>query len=421
MKRKLALLLAMLLVTVLVVRPYEGQALSTAEKIDKELKQLQDEIERTQHNQRYAENTAKDLTGKKQATKEDIAALLNRIDLVQKRLETSQNKAVAAEEKLFVTSQQLEVTNQELEVTNEELKDSIKQLKNREELMATRVRLWYTKGAASYLDMLLSSTSYSDFINRKDMVESIVRQDSDIAEQKREYSKNVTDKKAQVEEKKEQVEQKKRKIEEELKAIKVFYTEMEDHKAELEDNERQKEVLISKLTEDIEELEEISDEAEKQLKEFARKASELEAKKNKIKNYYTGGELGMPLKSEYRLSSVFGYRIHPISGKKKLHAGIDMAAPKGTPVYAAESGVVIVAQSWSGYGNCIIIDHGGGLWTLYGHLMNGGIYVKKGETVKKGDKIGGVGSTGQSTGNHLHFEVRVNSEPVNPAPYLNLN
>ena len=165
-------------------------------------------------------------------------------------------------------------------------------------------------------------------------------------------------------------------------------------------------------------MEEISEESAKQLTDLAKKASALEAKKNQIKNYYKGGKLGMPLKAEYRLSSPFGYRIHPITGKKTLHAGMDMAAPKGTSVYAAETGVVTIAQSWSGYGNCIIIDHGGGLWTLYGHLMNGGILVKVGQTVKRGEKIGLVGSTGQSTGNHLHFEVRKNAEPVNPAPYL---
>ena len=203
-------------------------------------------------------------------------------------------------------------------------------------------------------------------------------------------------------------------MEQELKEVKALYEEIKDRKAELQENEHEKEVMMAQIAAEIEEMEEISEESAKQLTALAKRSAALIAEKNRIKTYYKGGKLGMPLRVEYRLSSPFGYRHTSDNGKKKLHAGMDMAAPKGTSVYAAESGVVIVAQSWSGYGNCIIIDHGGGLWTLYGHLMNGGILVKKGETVKRGDKIGMVGSTGQSTGNHLHFEVRKNSEPVNP-------
>lgn len=390
MKRKMLLLLAMLMVTVLVAKPYDGQALSQVEKIDQEIKKLKEDMERAAHKQRYAEKTVEDLTGKQEATKEDIEKLLARIDTVQKRLESTQGKIAAAEEKLYQTGVELE--------------EAMKQRDIRNELFESRVRMSYTAGPVSFLDVMLSSTSFSDFLDRYDAVESIVAQDRDIADEKQAYTDKVAEMKVQRES--------------ELADVKKLYKELQGHKSQLEQDENDKEVLISKIATEIEEMEEISEESEKQLTELAKAASALEAKKNRIKNYYKGGKLGMPLKDEYRLSSAFGYRIHPITGKKKLHAGMDMAAPKGTAVYAAETGVVIVAQSWSGYGNCIIIDHGGGLWTLYGHLMNGGIHVKKGETVKRGEKIGSVGSTGQSTGNHLHFEVRKNSEPVNPAPYL---
>jgi murein DD-endopeptidase MepM/ murein hydrolase activator NlpD len=404
MKKKFAAVLVLLMGFVLVFKPYDGHALSESEKIDRELKKLKEQMEQLAHNQKYADNTVKNLKGQKEATKEDITKLLDRIEMVQQRLRTTQSKVDTAEDQLYATGEQLTLTTQQLD-------QSIKQLENREKMLDSRVRLAYTTGVTTYLDVLLSAKSFSDFLNRLDAVESIVKQDSDIAEQKRAYSADVKDKKHQVEVKKQQ-------IETDLQEIKSLYAEIADHKSELESNEQAKEEMVSKLSSQIEEMEEISEESEKQLTALAKKAAELEEKKNHIKNYYTGGKLGMPLKTEWRLSSPFGYRIHPITGKKKLHAGMDMAAPKGTSVYAAESGVVIVAQTWSGYGNCIIIDHGGGLWTLYGHLMNGGILVSRGETVKRGQKIGRVGSTGQSTGNHLHFEVRKNSEPVNPAPYL---
>lgn len=95
-----------------------------------------------------------------------------------------------------------------------------------------------------------------------------------------------------------------------------------------------------------------------------------------------------------------------------------MAAPQGTDIHAAEDGVVIVAEWWSGYGNTVVIDHGDGLWTLYGHIRNGGTVVHTGQTVKRGQKIAEVGSTGNSTGPHCHFEVRENNKPVNPMNYL---
>jgi len=387
-KKKLLLLVAMLVVVGMVGKPYDGQALSELEKIEQNLKKVRQEMQRAANSQKQAENKVNELTGKQQSTKADIETLLARIETVQKRLQNTQAKIAEAEEKLFLTGQELE--------------DAIKQRNNRDELMASRVRMAYTAGPVSFLDVLLSSASFSDFLSRFDAVESIAAQDRNILEEKKKYADDVADLKLQSEQ--------------ELAEIKKLYEEMENHKATLEQEESEKEVLISKLSQEIEEMEEISEESEKQLTELAKQASALEAKKNRIKTYYKGGKLGMPLKSEYRLSSPFGYRTHPITGKKKLHAGMDMAAPKGTPIYAAETGVVTVAQSWSGYGNCVIIDHGGGLWTLYGHMSK--ILVEKGQTVKRGEKIGLVGSTGQSTGNHLHFEVRKNSEPVDPAPYL---
>ncbi|REK69630.1 M23 family peptidase [Paenibacillus paeoniae] len=165
-------------------------------------------------------------------------------------------------------------------------------------------------------------------------------------------------------------------------------------------------------------LEVISEEQEKLLVALAAKVSKLNAEKNRIKNPYSGGKLGMPINSGARVTSNFGTRNHPITGKSHTHTGIDFGAPQGTDIFAAEGGVVIVSQLWSGYGNCIIIDHGNGLWTLYGHIRNGGLLVSVGDQVKRGQKIAEVGSTGNSTGPHLHFEVRKNEVPVNPSGYL---
>lgn len=117
-----------------------------------------------------------------------------------------------------------------------------------------------------------------------------------------------------------------------------------------------------------------------------------------------------------RVTSEYGYRTHPVYGTRRLHAGIDLGAPAGTPIYAANDGVVIFAGTQGGYGRTVIVDHGGGLTTLYAHMSELGSV--QGQTVRRGDTVGFVGSSGTATGNHLHFEIRVDGSPTNPRNYL---
>ena len=133
---------------------------------------------------------------------------------------------------------------------------------------------------------------------------------------------------------------------------------------------------------------------------------------------YNGISMMWPAPSYYKMSSKYGYRTHPITGKKKLHGGVDLAAPGGSAILAAQSGRVIVATYHWSFGNYIIVDHGNGYSTLYAHCSK--LLVKKGQTVSQGQRIANVGTTGSSTGNHLHFEVRINGARTNPMPYIGL-
>jgi murein DD-endopeptidase MepM/ murein hydrolase activator NlpD len=116
------------------------------------------------------------------------------------------------------------------------------------------------------------------------------------------------------------------------------------------------------------------------------------------------------------VTSPFGYRTHPIFGDTRLHTGIDIGAPYGAPVYAADNGTVTYVGAMSGYGNVVVVDHGGGLSTTYNHLS--AFFVGTGQSVGRGQQVGSVGCTGYCTGPHLHFEVRINGTPVDPMPYL---
>ena len=136
------------------------------------------------------------------------------------------------------------------------------------------------------------------------------------------------------------------------------------------------------------------------------------------KTTYTG-TFTFPLPANvYRITSYYGNRKDPFTGKTAYHSGYDFACAKGTKIYAADSGTVVIAKWNGGYGNCVTINHGGGIMTLYGHCSE--LLVTAGQKVSRGDVIAKVGSTGRSTGNHLHFEVRKNGSVIDPSPYIGL-
>nr|WP_183604299.1 M23 family metallopeptidase [Paenibacillus phyllosphaerae] len=376
-------------------QPYSGYAASQVDKINKELEKVRQQMEAATQNRKQADTYKAYYEKQSVATKQTMDNILSQIDTVGTQLTGVQSQIDTTEEKLLKTG--------------EELQEAEQRVASQDKLLQSRIRLMYTNGFVSYLDVLLSSTSFGDFLDRFDSLKSILGQDREILASHKEDKALVAEKKIQVEQT--------------LGEVRTMYAKLEDYQGFLVDKEQEKEVLVASYEEKAEESEEISEEQEELLMQLAKKVADLEeqkriASKKKKVTYYKGGKLAVPLQDSYRLSSNYGYRIHPITGKKKLHAGMDMAAPAGTPIYAAESGTVLVAQWWSGYGNAVIIDHGNGLWTVYGHIRNGGIKVEKGETVKRGQKIAEVGSTGQSTGNHLHFEVRLNGTPVEPSQYL---
>lgn len=395
MKKGLAVL-AVILLAAFVFQPYGGQAASSqVDKINKELQKVRAQMEAAAQSRKEADIYKQYYEKQKAQTAESVTEILSQIDSVSTQMTGVQT--------------QIEATEASLLKAGEDLQTAEERVVSRDKMLQSRIRLMYTNGFVSYMDVLLSSTSFSDFLDRFDSLQSMLGQDRDILDNHKKDQALIAQKKAE--------------IEKQLGQVRTMYGKLEDYQGLLVDKEQQKEVLVQQLSEKVEESEEISEEQEALLMQLAKKVADLEeekrkaAKKKKV-TYYKGGKLSVPLKDSYRISSNYGYRTHPVTGKRKLHAGLDMAAPKGTPIYAAESGTVLVAQSWSGYGNCVIIDHGNGMWTLYGHIRTGGIMVEKGQVVKRGQKIAEVGSTGVSTGNHLHFEVRINEKTVDPAPYL---
>ncbi|EXX88259.1 membrane protein [Paenibacillus darwinianus] len=399
--KKGLLFLAFILLASVVFRPVEGEAASGLNKIRSEISRLKQDMNNVENNLRKVDNAKQNVAQAKTATAESINLIIEQINSVNAEMETVTAQIAATESDLLNAAQALEDTQARIE--------------SRDELLQSRMRLMYTSGFVSYMDVLFNANSFSDFLGRFDSLQSILSQDKVILGQ-------FKSDKLLIEEKKQQVEQ-------QLAGIQQLYRKKENYYNTLKQKEQDKEVMIlqynnqmAELEERTEDLETISAEQKAQLLQLAKKEKEEMEKRRKKKNvvyYNTGGKLALPLKDEYRLTSGFGPRVNPFTGREgSMHTGLDMAAPLGTPIYAAEAGTVILAQSWSGYGNTVIIDHGNGMWTLYAHIRQGGIKVEKGQTVKRGEKIAEVGSTGNSTGNHVHFEVRLNDQAVSPSGYL---
>lgn len=305
---------------------------------------------------------------------------------------------------------------EDLDRTAVELQQADDRVAERDRLLKSRVRLMYMNGSVSYLDVILSATSFSDFLDRFYALQNVVGQDKTILEANKADRQIIAAKEEQ------------QKVQ--LAQVTALEAEEEAVKQKLLTQEKQKQVMIASLAKQEEAAEEISEEQEQAVKELALRQQKVIDEKRKEQEKlnkkpatpapkYSGGKLGWPIQGGGgTISDNFGYRIDPIKKIRKLHKGIDIAAPRGTSIVAAEEGDVLIADWTSGYGNTVVINHGNGMWTWYGHIREGGINVKVGDHVKRGQKIAEVGSTGDSTGNHLHFEVRMNQEATDPMPYL---
>jgi murein DD-endopeptidase MepM/ murein hydrolase activator NlpD len=201
-----------------------------------------------------------------------------------------------------------------------------------------------------------------------------------------------------------------------LSDLEAQYSDLEQYRAEVENRRREvaaeleiARVLLTRANRDIQEFEGEISALEHESDQIA---AELAARQS------SGGEspgvIGWPVNAQ--VGSPFGYRVHPIFGTRKLHTGVDLSAGAGAPITAAESGTVILAQTYGGYGRAVVVDHGGGLSTLYAHLSS--LLVSEGGSVERGEIIGYVGCTGYCTGPHLHFETRERGTPVDPMKYL---
>ncbi len=294
----------------------------------------------------------------------------------------------------------LDETNAEIQVKEEEIARHEENITAHNDAFKQVLRSMDETSASSYLELLLSSKSFSEFLVHVETINEITRHDTAIIDEMVRLKNSVEAAKAVIEAKKEE--------QEEARAI------VSGKKNTLQEKLNQKAELSKKLEQDIESYRKVYEKARQE--EESLKASLSSSLSSSSNSKYTGGKFCWPAPSYTRISSPYGYRNHPIFKTRKFHSGVDLAAPGGTNILAAADGTVKMSGWNGGYGNCVIIDHGGGISTLYGHASRN--LVSKGQKVTKGQVIAKVGTTGNSTGNHLHFEVLINGKTTDPMAYI---
>lgn len=353
------------------------------------------------------ENNTTDLQTQREELQNQLNEANGELEEVQSNLSENLQQIEKLDERIETTETQLE--EQESKIT--ELKNSINEIETelnivsekydkQKELFKQRLAAIYEAGETQYLDILLKSRSLSDFLSSYYIITEMAEIDNDLI--------------SELEEKKKTIDLSKQKLENEKNELATIVENQTRVARTLQNTKKMRESFIEKLSDEEKELQSKIDEINTQYEEVNRQI--LALVQQGIDTTYIGGELAWPVPGYTRITSKYAMRVHPITGQYKLHTGVDIGAPEGANFVAANDGIVIRAGMNTAYGNMVIIDHGGGISTLYAHGSE--ILVEVGQNVKRGDAVLKVGSTGYSTGPHAHFEVRINGVTTDPLPYI---
>lgn len=334
----------------------------------------------------------------KRQQSEELAGKIESLSEEKRILDEEAEAAIAEHE---ACKAELDATEARLEENEEKLKKTQADYEDKTEKLGKRVRDIYINGQISYMDVLFGAKDFSDLMTRMDLLKRVIKQDYDLVQL-------VLAEKADIERTKSSLEKD--------KAVQV----QQEEKARAARDEREikvakRKALLDRMKNDKAVIDAQYDElmaASKQVEEMLRRSSYASAAPAAV----GGGSGAMLWPMAGPVTSEFGWRIHPITGTQKFHSGVDIGGDYGQPIAAAQGGTVEYAGWISGYGNAVIISHGGGISTLYGHCQS--LAVGVGQQVSRGETVAYCGSTGNSTGPHCHFEVRQGGEPISPYSFL---
>ena len=436
---------AAVLIIMLPLKPDDYQAIT-----EDDVKRAERELEDAKQQAQQLDNKLNELNG----SISDTESYINQVDgwisdvtlqiyNLNQEINAKQAEIDAKQTQINDTLANIDAVKTSIAQTEINLSDAQTTEANQYSSMKLRIQYMYENGDESFLDILFSSDSMIDFLNNAEYISEISKYDREKLIEYGENKDRITNLLANLETQKSELETQEAKYETEL-------GELEEQKSVLDSKKSEQEVLQASYTDlynaknnelsnlesqqsdteykkqlALKEVEEQEQRVEQARKEYAAWLAEL-ARLNKDADAAVAAKLAeinvtgftWPVPGFNRITSQFGMRMHPILGYEKLHDGTDIsgAGINGTPILAAYSGTVVLAQSYWGYGNCVKIDHGGGVVSLYGHAS--AILVSVGQQVNAGDTIALVGSTGNSTAPHLHFSLIIKGEFVNPLDYV---
>jgi len=401
--KQMGVVAAVLAVILTSVLPTDNRV--SAAIISDSIKEKQNQIDQMQKEKETLSNNLSDLQQMKadlETKKSDLKTYVAQLD----------GNLAEIEQNIVNLNAQITTKEGEITETQAELEIAMETEATQQKDMITRIRRMYEQDTSTMLEVLITSDSMSEFLNRADSIERVAAYDQQKYE---EYKAN-----------REFVELCKAQLELEKEILDATKVSVEQEQANLESLIAQKNADITAYESDISNKAAAIAEYEQMIKDQDAEIAALEAAIAEEKRQmlagtgsdfdYDGGQFKFPLASYTRISDDYGNRTHPILGVQQFHNGVDFAAPKGTAIYAAYDGKVVAATYSATMGNYVMIDHGSELYTIYMHAS--ALYVKKGDIVVRGETIAGVGTTGRSTGNHLHFSVRKNGAYQSPWDYI---
>lgn len=353
------------------------------------------------------ENKLDSLSTEKSELEENLNNASNEIEFVKSQLSSELFELEELNSSILKNQQEIDIMKAEeenllqfIKTAEEELDKVTKKYNKQKDLLEKRLVAMYETKTTTYLDVLLNSKSLSEFISNYYLIEKIAEADRELLTSTEKIKKNIESITKTLENKK--------------KTLAENRDKSEKMKISLENMLAIKNSKVLQLSEEEIELHQKISEYQEQILNIEKEIKLLSIAS--VGSEYIGGVMAWPVPGYTRITSQFGLRTHPITGVYKLHTGVDIGAPLGSNFIAANDGIVIKAEYNVAYGNMVIIDHGGGITTLYAHGNK--ILVEVGQAVAKGTSILEVGSTGYSTGPHAHFEVRINGEYKDPLEYI---
>lgn len=390
---------------VMALRPLPVGASSLSQISSSTIQSMQNQISKAQQARKELQNSLSSVKDMVKKLEKEKSSLNNYVAKLDQNLQE-------IEEKIVQLSQQIVEKEAEIVRTQEELDAALKKEQSQHDSMGKHIRLIYQQGISHYFEVLLQAKSLGDLLNRITYVNSLAEYDKAMLDDfiaTREYVELC---KEQLNVEKALLDETKAGVETEQQALEVLIQEKAAEIKRYENNINTQEQAISEYEAELAEQTELIAQIEAAIIEEQKRILE----ENGVVLEYDGGAFVFPIASYTRVSSDYGWRIHPTLHVNKFHNGVDFAAPKGTAIYAAYDGVVAASAYSATMGNYVMINHGGGLYTIYMHASK--LLVKKDEIVVRGEKIAEVGTTGRSTGNHLHFTVRKDGEYVSPWEYI---